>query len=111
MPRRLTFLAAVLALAGCDFGGGPPEREAVTAGEATSTAPKPTMTQAPPTPTELVVQAIRACEVKRIVFLHDDTTSITYRGGRTVALKRVNPWAIQRAAERRDACDVVIGIE
>ena len=45
------------------------------------------------------------------VIAHDDTMWITYRGGRTVPMKRLNPWAIQRATERPDACNVLIDIE
>ena len=111
MARRLTTVLAVLALAGCDLGGGSPEPEAATTIGTTNIAPAPTLSQPHPTGTELVVQAIRSCEVKRIVFLHDNTTSITYRGGITVPMKRLNPWVIQRAAERAAGCNILIGIE
>ena len=111
MAGRLSSLLAALALAGCDLGDGPPERHVATSSEGTTTAPAPTLAQPRPSRTELVVQAIRSCEVKRIVFLHDNTTSITYRGGRTVPMKRLNPWVIQRAAERAAGCNILIGIE
>ena len=111
MARRLIVLVAVLSLAGCDLGGGKPERAVGTSSGATSTAPEPTMTQPRRAPTELVVQAIRACEVKRILIAHDDTMWITYRGGRTVPMRRVNPWVVQRVTERADVCNVLIGIE
>jgi hypothetical protein len=113
MARWLTTLLAVVALVGCDFGGETPERRIATPSEAQGTRavalaapPRPR-----PTPTHLVVQAIRECEVKRILIAHDDTMWITYRGGRTVTMKRLNPWAIERATERPDACNVLIDIE
>ena len=111
MARLFTTLAAVLALAGCDLGGGTPERHVAASSGATSTAPEPTLTEARPTRTELVVQAIRACEVKRILIAHDDTMWITYRGGRTIPMRRINPWAVQRATERVEDCNILIGIE
>jgi hypothetical protein len=78
MAGRLTVFLAVLALAGCDLGDGPPERSTATASEATVTAHAPTPTQPSPSRTELVVQAIRSCEVKRIVFLHSGKIWITF---------------------------------
>jgi hypothetical protein len=111
MARLFTTLAAVLALAGCDLGGGTPERHVSTSNGATSSAPEPTLTEPRPKRTELVVQAIRSCEVKRILIAHDDTMWITYRGGRTMPMKRLNPWAIQRATERAEDCNILIGIE
>ena len=109
MARLLATSVAILVLAGCDLGGGSPERHVATSSRATSTASVPTPLGPPPSRTGLVVQAIRACEVKQIA--HDDTMWITYRGGRTVPMKGLNPWAIQRATERPDACNVLIGIE
>ena len=79
MAGRLTAVLAVLALAGCDLGDGPPERHVATPSGATTTAPAPTLTQPRPSRTELVVQAIRSCEVKRIFFAHGDNTWITAR--------------------------------
>jgi hypothetical protein len=111
MARLLTALVAVLALAGCELGGGAPEGQLATASGATSTAPAPTLTDLGPTRTELVVQAIRACEVKRILIAHDDTMWITYPGGRTIPMRRVNPWAVQRATEHADSCNILIEIE
>jgi hypothetical protein len=73
MAGRFIALIAVLALAGCDLGGGTPERHVATSRGATSSAPEPTLTDPRRTPTELVVQAIRGCEVKHIVIAHDDT--------------------------------------
>jgi hypothetical protein len=110
LARWLSTLLAVLALAACDLGGSS-EREAVTTSGAPSAAPAPTLTEPRPTRTERVVQAIRACEVKSILIARDDTMWITYRGGRTVPMKRLNPWDIQRATERADACNILIGIE
>jgi hypothetical protein len=112
MAGRFTAMLAVLALAGCDLGDGPTERKVATpSGEAT-TAPSPTLTQPRPSRIELVVQAIRSCEVKRIVFAHGDNTWITYRGGNTVHTRRLDTEEIERAAwEHADPCDILIGIE
>ena len=111
MACRFLALLAVLALAGCDLGGGPPERRAATASEATTTAPATTLTPPQPSRTELVVQAIRSCEVKRIFFLHGGKTWITFRGGRTVHTKH-DTKQIERAAwEHADDCNMVIGME
>jgi len=118
MARWLTTLLALIALAGCDSAGGTSEREAATPSRAQSTrvieslSPcRAALARLHPTPTQMVVQAINACEVKRIFIAHDDTMWITYRGGGTVPMKRLNPWAIQRATERADACNVLISIE
>ena len=112
MACRFLALLAVLALAGCDLGGGPPERRAATASEATTTAPATTLTPPQPSRTELVVQAIRSCEVKRIVFLHDGNTWVTFRGGRRVHTRRLDTKEIERAAwEHADDCNMVIGME
>ena len=111
MACRFLALLAVLALAGCDLGGGPPERRAATASEATTTAPATTLTSPQPSRTELVVQAIRSCEVKRIFFLHGGETWITFRRGRTVHTKH-GAKQIERAAwEHADDCNMVIGME
>jgi hypothetical protein len=90
MAGRFIALIAVLTLAGCDLGRGTPERHVATSSRAKSTAPEPTLTEPRPTRTELVVQAIRACEVKRIFIAHDDTMWITYRGGKRVPMRRLN---------------------
>ena len=112
MAPRFTALLAVLALAGCDLGDGSPERKGSTGGGGTSTDPAPTLTQRRPSRTELVVQAIRSCEVKRIVFLHDGNTWVTFRGGRMIHTRRLDTKEIERAAwEHADACNMVIGIE
>ena len=112
MACRFTALLAVLALAGCHLGDGSPDRKGATASRGTSTAPAPTLTQPGPSRTELVVQAIRSCEVKRIVFLHDGNTWVTFRGGRRVHTRRLDTTEIERAAwEHADACNMVIGIE
>jgi hypothetical protein len=112
MAGRLTLFLAVLALAGCDLGDGPPERQVATANGAMTTAPAPAMTQPRPSRTELVVQAIRSCEVKRILFVHGDNTWITFRGGRTVHTRRLDTKEIERAAwEHADPCNILIGIE
>ena len=112
MACRFTALLAVLALAGCDLGDGSPGRNGVTAIEGTSTGPAPTLARPRPSRTELVVQAIRSCEVKRIVFLHDGNTWVTFRGGRRVHTRRLDTKEIERAAwEHADACNMVIGIE
>ena len=112
MACRFTALLAVLALAGCDLGDGSPERKGSTANGGTRTAPAPTLTQPRPSRTELVVQAIHSCEVKRIVFLHDGNTWVTFRGGRRIHTRRLDTKEIERAAwEHADACNMVIGIE
>jgi hypothetical protein len=113
MARWLITPLAVLALAGCDAErqiAAPSRAQGIRAVELLSPC------RAAPagprlTPTQLVVQAIRACEVKRILIAHDDTMWITYRGGRTVPMKRLNPWAIQRATERPGACNILVEIE
>jgi|SRR5215211_2889812 len=111
MADRLSLLLAALALAGCDLGDGSPEQVATASG-ATTTAPAPTLTQPRPSRTELVVQAIRSCEVKRIVFLHSGKIWITYRGANTVHTRRLDTEEIERAAwEHADPCDILIGIE
>jgi hypothetical protein len=118
MARLVTTLLAVLALSGCDIDGETPQSQIATPGGAQGTRAVELLSpcRAAParprsTPTQLVVQAIHACEVKRILIAHDDTMWITYRGGKTVPIKRLNPWAIQRATERVDACNVLIDIE
>jgi hypothetical protein len=112
MAGRLSLLLAALALAGCDLGDGPPERHVATSSEGTTTAPAPTLAQPRPSRTELVVQAIRSCEVKRIVFLHSGKIWITYRGGNTVHTRRLETEEIERAAsEHADPCNILIGIE
>jgi hypothetical protein len=112
MAGRLSLLLAALALAGCDLGDGPPERHVATSSEGTTTAPAPTLAQPRPSSTELVVQAIRSCEVKRIVFLHSGKIWITYRGGNTVHTRRLETEEIERAAsEHADPCNILIGIE
>jgi len=112
MAGRLSLLLAALALAGCDLGDGAPERHVATpSGEAT-TAPATTLTRPRPSRTELVVQAIRSCEVKRILFAHGANTWITYRGGNTVHTRRLDTEEIERAAwEHADPCNILIGIE
>ena len=111
MTGRLTVLLAVLALAGCDLGDEHPERQVATASGVT-TAPAPTLRQPRPSRTELVVQAIRSCEVKRIVFLHGDEIWITFRGGTTIHTKRLDPKEVERAAwKHADPCNILIGIE
>ncbi len=111
MAGRLSLLLAALAPAGCDLGDGPPERHVATSGEGTTT-PAPTLAQPRPSRTELVVQAVRSCEVKRIVFLHGGKIWITYRGGNTVHTRRLDTEEIERAAwEHADPCNIVIGIE
>jgi hypothetical protein len=112
MARRLSIVLAVLALAGCDLGGSSPEPEALTTSGATNTAPAPTLTQPRPSRTELIVQAIRSCEVKRIVFLHSDVTWVTFRGGETVRSRKLDNEQLERAAwNHSSACDMVIGME
>ena len=112
MACRFTALLAVLALTGCDLGDGSPERKGSTGSGLTSTAPAPTLAQPRPSRTELVVQAIRSCEVKRIVFLHSGKIWITYRGGNTVHTRRLETEEIERAAwEHADPCNILIGIE
>ena len=112
MAGRLSLLLAALALAGCDLGDGPPERHVATSSEGTTTAPAPTLAQPRPTRTELVVQAIRSCEVKRIVFLHSGKIWITYRGGNTVHTRRLDTEEIERAAwSSGTSCNILIGIE
>jgi hypothetical protein len=109
MAGRLTAVLAVLALAGCDLGDSP-ERDVATPSGPTATAPAPTLTQPRPSRTELVVQAIRSCEVKRIFFAHGDNTWITFRGGNTVRTRSTR--RIERAAwEHADPCNILIGIE
>jgi hypothetical protein len=112
MAGRFTAMLAVLALAGCDLGDGPPERHVATPSGAATTAPAPTPTQSRPSPTELVVQAIRSCEVKRIVFPHSDKIWITFRGGTTIHTTRLDTKEVERAAwEHADPCNILIGIE
>lgn len=112
MARRYIALVAVLALAGCDLGGGTPERQVAPSSGTTSTAPAPTLTVPRPTPTELVVQAIRSCEVKRIVFGHGENTWVTFRGGETVRHRKLDTERLERAAWNHSrACDMVVGIE
>ena len=103
MAGRLSLLLAALALAGCDLGDGPPERKVATpSGEAT-TAPAPTLAQPRPSRTELVVQAIRSCEVKRIVFAHGDNTWIIYGGGNTVHTRRLDADTPGDSTQRRSS--------
>jgi hypothetical protein len=112
MARRLSTVLAVLALAGCDLGGGSPPPEAATTSGATSTAPAPTLTQPRPSRTELVVQAIRSCEVKEIFFGHGDRTWVTFRGGETVRSGKLDNEQLERAAwNHAGACNMVVGIE
>ena len=112
MVARLTVLLVVLSLAGCDLGDGPPERRVATASRAATSAPAPTLTQPRPSRTELVVRAIRTCEVKRILFAHDDNTWITFRGGRTLHTRKLDTREVERAAwERAGPCDILIGME
>lgn len=91
MAPRCIALIAVLALAGCELGGGTPQREAAPTSETMPIEPEPTVTQGPPTRTELVVQAIRECEIKSILIARDDTMWITYRGGRTGSHEKGQP--------------------
>ena len=110
--RLFATLAAVLALAGCDLGGGTPERHVATSNGATSSAPEPTLTEPRPTRTELVVQAIRACGVKRILFLHSEVTWVTFRGGETIRSGKLDNEQLERAAwNHASACNMVIGME
>jgi hypothetical protein len=110
MAGRLTAVLAVLALAGCDLGDGPPDRHVGTPSGATATAPSPALTQPRPSRTELVVQAIRSCEVKRIFFAHGANTWITFRGGNTVRTRSTR--RIERAAwEHAHPCNTLIAIE
>ena len=114
MAGRLTVVLAVLALAGCDLGDGPPERHVATSSGAPTTVPAPTLTQPQPQPsrTELVVQAIRSCEVKRIVFLHSGKIWITFLGGNTIHTRRLDTKEVERAAwKHAGACNILIGIE
>ena len=112
MACRLSLLLAALALAGCDLGDGPPERHVATSSEGTTTVPAPTLAQPRPSRTELVVQAIRSCEVKHIVFLHSGKIWITYRGGNTIHTRRLDTEEIEPAAwEHADPCNILIGIE
>ena len=112
MARRLSALLVILALAGCDLGGGKTEREVATSSESTSTSLVSTLEEPRPSLTELVVQAIRSCEVKRIVFLRGDNTWITYRGGETVHTKGLATKDLERAAwKHAAACNLVIGME
>ena len=112
MPRLVAALLALLALAGCDLGGGAPEREAFTTSGTTSAIPVPTLAQPIPTRTELIVQAIRSCEVKRILFLHSDVTWVTFRGGETIRSGKLANEQLERAAWKlAGACHMVIGME
>jgi hypothetical protein len=112
MGRLLIALAVTLVLAGCDLGDGSPEEKGAMGSRATTTALAPTPTRPRPSQTELIIRAIRSCEVKRIFFGHDDTTLITYRGGRTVHTKRLHTKDIERAAwEHAAACNILIVIE
>ena len=112
MAGRLTAVLAVLALAGCELGDGPPERHVETRSGAPTTAPAPTLTQPRPSRTELVVQAIRSCGVKRIVFLHSGRVWITFRGGTTIHTRRPDTKEVERAAwKHADACNILIGME
>ena len=112
MAGRLTVVLAVLALAGCDLGDGPPERHVATSSGAPTTVPAPTLTQPQPSRTELVVQAIRSCEVKRILFAHGNNTWITFRGGATIHTRRLDTREVERAAwKHAGACNILIGIE
>ena len=112
MAGRFTVFLAVLALAGCDLGGGPLERSTATPNGATTTAPALTLTQPRPSRTELVVQAIRSCEVRRIVFLHSGKIWITFRGGTTIHTRRFDAKEVERAAwEHADPCNILIGME
>ena len=112
MAGRLTAVLAVLALAGCDLDDRHPDRHVGTPSEATATGPSPTLTQLRPSRTELVVQAIRSCEVKRIFFAHGANTWITFRCGNTVRTRRLATGMIERAAwKHADGCNILIGIE
>jgi hypothetical protein len=109
---RLTAMLAVLAFAGCDLGDESPERHVATPSGAATTAPASTLTEPRPSRTELVVQAIRSCEVKRIVFLHSGKIWITFRGGTTIHTKRLDTKEVERAAwKHADPCNILIGME
>ena len=112
MARLLSTVLAVVALAGCDLGGSSPKPEAAPSSTTTRSAPAPTPTQPPPSRTELVVQAIRSCEVKRIVFLHSGVTWVTFRGGETIRSGKLDNERVERATwKHAGACNMVIGME
>ena len=112
VARLLVVLLALLALAGCDWAGQARERSVETTGGATGTASTPTPAPVVSSPTERVIEAIRTCGVKSIVFARGERTYITFRGGRTVRSKRLNRDKISRVAYgRAKACNIVIGTE
>ena len=111
MARRLSTLLAVLALAGCNLGGSPEPEAASTIGT-TNTAPAPRLTQPAPSQTQLIVQAIRSCEVKGIFFGHGDRMWVTFRGGELTRMRGLDREQLERAAWNHvSACDMVIGME
>jgi hypothetical protein len=112
--RRVVVIGFVvaLALAGC-FGGGEKatsEPQQATTPDASTVAPV-----VPPTPTERVLQAIRKCEVKNILFAHGNLTFVTYRDGTKARSKRLDQKALSNAAQpyvlREDDCRIIIAIE
>jgi hypothetical protein len=63
-------------------------------------------------PTELVVQAIRSCEVKEIFFGHGDRTWVRIRGGELSRMRELERQQLARAAwNHASACNMVIGVE
>jgi hypothetical protein len=112
VARLLVILLALLALAGCDWAGQARVRSVETTGGATGTASTPTPTRVVSSPTEGVIEAIRTCGVKSIVFARRERTYITFRGGRTIRSKRLNRDKISRDAHgRAKDCNIVIGTE
>ena len=110
MTRLLLAVLVLLALAGCDLGGADHERNAETAATGTTSATTPAPAPVAPSPIERVIEAIRSCEVKSIVFGRGETTYITFRGRQTIRSKKLDADKISRVANKHaKACNIVIG--
>jgi hypothetical protein len=90
-----TGLVVALAPAGC-FGGekATSEPQQTTTSDASTVA----LVSPPTTPTERVLQAIRKCEVKSILFAHGNLTFVTYRDGTKARSKRLDEKTLSDAA-------------
>jgi hypothetical protein len=113
MGKAIVIASVVaLALSGCGGGGekATSEPQQGTTREASTVA-----LCCPLTPTERVLRAIRACEVKRIFFTAGDLTYVTYDDGRKFRSKRLDRKALGDAASpygpREDDCHITIEIE
>jgi hypothetical protein len=107
MARSLVILLALLALSGCDWDSSDQRAGTSTAPSDDISSPQP----AKQSPTQRLIDAIEACEVRRIVFA-EDRTYVSFRAGRTLQTRRLDDGRVTRAAyAHANACNIVIAVE